>query len=95
VGRLEKRLDEPEQSLLLWLAQAASRAEPERARAGSQASLMTWCYVVSLLHHYVIDLFSYIYGLNNRYSLKYVARFFIHVFLLYIYIYNENIQFIL
>jgi hypothetical protein len=44
------------------------------------------------IHYYVIDLFSYFYGQNAIYSLKYVARFLVHIFY---FIYNKNIQFMI
>jgi hypothetical protein len=45
------------------------------------------CYVVTISHYYVIDLFSYFYGPSARYSLKYVLQFLVHIFY---FIYNKK-----
>jgi hypothetical protein len=52
---------------------------------------MIWCYVVTVLHYYVIDFFVF-YGTNARYTLKDVTGFLVHIFY---FIYNENIKFLL
>jgi hypothetical protein len=50
-------------------------------RKGSQYN---WTHDITLLYYYIVDLFSFFYRLNARYSLKYVANFLVN-FLLYIY----------